>query len=390
MPKDPVIMPQAPLQAPLQAARCRPHHRRLVLRVLFDGRQLEDNDQTLAACGIGPDDTVRIVFRLRGYGPTAVYPGQAIGTHAYVGHRALVIEASRSVRAVEELRDVEDVEQHVLDARPFVVRGPDAARMDARFAEVVGKVSSLEQWAASPQGDHRCLASVLHAGQRSGPPFDARPVTVKEYVSQHANVPEPALYLEQLPVGEHPVLREWLAGSPDELPPVPFGLAPVSYAHCIFAGGPGITTTLHYDRNHQRGEGPSSVDNLFTQCSGSKKVVLWRPCDHGALYPRGEPLPERAMRPGSEGSQAATREEDRDRAPLSESPHVSRICDVELAAGIPEAMSAWPGFAEAHARRLEVILEPGDVLYIPRWWWHKTTSLAAGTAINCWFIFNEN
>jgi hypothetical protein len=85
------------------------------------------------------------------------------------------------------------------------------------------------------------------------------------------------------------------------------------------------------------------------------------------------------------GWQAATSPEDLQREKLMESPHVSRIFDLERAS--TKFRGDWPGFEEAHRRHLSVELGPGDALYIPCWWLHKTYSLEAGTVINWWFAW---
>ena len=37
----------------------------------------------------------------------------------------------------------------------------------------------------------------------------------------------------------------------------------------------------------------------------------------------------------------------------------------------------FPRFAEAERNALGVVLEPGDVIYIPNMWWHQVESLSA-------------
>jgi hypothetical protein len=46
---------------------------------------------------------------------------------------------------------------------------------------------------------------------------------------------------------------------------------------------------------------------------------------------------------------------------------------------------AFPLFAEAAARGFSVELGAGDALLIPRWWWHQSSALSDGQALNWWF-----
>merc|ERR1712066_1165680 len=48
-------------------------------------------------------------------------------------------------------------------------------------------------------------------------------------------------------------------------------------------------------------------------------------------------------------------------------------------------LAAWPRFARAWAKRIELELTAGDGLLIPSWWWHCTVALDDNAAINWWF-----
>ena len=311
------------------------------------------------------------------------------------------------------------INQSIAQGLPFLVR--QAASFDSNLARLVPQVASRQQWCAGETGRLVVATSQLHPGGRSGPPFNARPMTIRQFFASHyaaggtqtapaagngasssaaagaaaaagdgpgpgteaGSGAAPRFYLQQVPVCDNAVLRAWLGNTS-----VPFGCQPDAYACSVFAGARGITTSLHYDRQHFA-QGLTSMDNFFVQCSGTKRFELWRPADHAAMYPRGEPLPPGALAPGAQGWRAATSPEDLRPEALRESPHVSRICDLEEAAraAADGGAPAWPGFAAAHARRYTVTLGPGDALYIPRWWWHKTTALSEGTAMNWWFLF---
>ena len=46
----------------------------------------------------------------------------------------------------------------------------------------------------------------------------------------------------------------------------------------------------------------------------------------------------------------------------------------------------FPKFAEAERNALVVVLEPGDVIYIPNMWWHQVESLSAiNGLVNFWW-----
>ncbi len=352
---------------------------------LFDqGRRLVDHE-TLADGGVREGAVLAVRFRREGaFGPEKMFRLRGLGG-ALAGDsarpRAAVARASRTVDQIRRLLDFDAtraVPQLVMEGLPFVIPCHPAVMVDPRFAQVIMKVAHLDMQAAGPTGDTEVPVSVLHAGRRACLPFESVTMTLKEFVDRHMNVPEPTLHLHDVPVWDDAALRDWLGP-----PHVPFELRPHAFTHTISAGGAGITTSLHFSQ-HLEKPPPFAVDHLYAQCSGRTKVVLWRPCDHAALYPRGEHLP---YRPDVEGWRAAAHREDLNALPLTDSPHVSRIGDLDMAAGAPSDRSAWPGFAEAHARRFEIVLEPGDILYIPRWWWHTRTSITAGTALSVWLVF---
>ena len=43
---------------------------------------------------------------------------------------------------------------------------------------------------------------------------------------------------------------------------------------------------------------------------------------------------------------------------------------------------SYPLFAEAQA--IEVTLEPGDILYVPKHWWHFVEALDTSLSVNVW------
>lgn len=104
--------------------------------------------------------------------------------------------------------------------------------------------------------------------------------------------------------------------------------------------GPGQVSPLHYD----------AQNNLLLQLKGRKRVLLFAPEELSNLYPYGA---------------------------LSRTPHVSRINLTR------DDQSRYPKFAQARCG--EVWLEPGDMLYIPLFWWHGVFGYDTNMSINFWY-----
>jgi len=101
----------------------------------------------------------------------------------------------------------------------------------------------------------------------------------------------------------------------------------------LWLGPSGHTEPLHYDVGH----------GTLMQLHGAKRVILFPPTEAANLYPfpQGGPIP----------------------------PHFSRI-DTDR----PD-FSTFPRYREALTRRVELILNHGEVLFIPSKWWHEVTAL---------------
>jgi hypothetical protein len=104
--------------------------------------------------------------------------------------------------------------------------------------------------------------------------------------------------------------------------------------------GRGSATALHFELQ----------DNLFCLCSGEKEFLLFPPTDTPFLYPR---------------------------SPFSGMPHVSRV-DMRPGA---EAHFPWV----AHARPHRCLLRGGDVLLVPRLWWHATMTNEPSIGLGYWW-----
>ncbi|MEM6613078.1 MAG: cupin-like domain-containing protein [Cyanobacteria bacterium P01_C01_bin.72] len=105
-------------------------------------------------------------------------------------------------------------------------------------------------------------------------------------------------------------------------------------------GCSGINTHLHFDDEH----------NIFAQIRGRKKLLLFPPTNYLAFYP---PLKEKG-------------------AMLHFSKVNPRQPDFEL----------FPDFP--HQEQQEIILEAGEMLYIPPFWWHWVIGIDETISLSFW------
>ncbi|MDZ8135359.1 MAG: cupin-like domain-containing protein [Nostoc sp. DedQUE04] len=109
----------------------------------------------------------------------------------------------------------------------------------------------------------------------------------------------------------------------------------------LWFGSFGKTTTLHFDEIH----------NIFAQIRGRKRVILFPPSNYLSFYP---PL-------GESGSY----------------PHFSKINPL-----IPN-LELFPKFPWQD--KIEVILNAGEMLYIPPLWWHHVTGVDENISLSFWY-----
>jgi hypothetical protein len=99
----------------------------------------------------------------------------------------------------------------------------------------------------------------------------------------------------------------------------------------LFASPRGLVTRLHYDH----------FDNIYFQLAGRKRVLLFHPLDAAGLlpFPVNHPLDQRSR------------------------VHLDALPAADDSRGWARVASAFPRLRETEA--LEVVLAPGDVLFIP-------------------------
>jgi Cupin-like domain len=108
----------------------------------------------------------------------------------------------------------------------------------------------------------------------------------------------------------------------------------------MWMGSTGNVTKAHYDME----------DNLNVQLRGRKEIILFPSTQFDELYPR------------------------------SAWDYMSNFSRVEIET--PD-LSRYPRFSRATAFR--AILEPGDFIYIPIYWWHQFRTLEASFNVNFWW-----
>ena len=112
----------------------------------------------------------------------------------------------------------------------------------------------------------------------------------------------------------------------------------------IWVGSGGHIVDLHYDQMH----------NFITMFSGKKRITLFPPSALPWMYPA--PLHRKV------GG-----------VPRS----MVKLLDLDIA--------RYPNFPTALEQAQQVVLEAGDVLYIPPLWWHCVESFGFNLMINSWY-----
>ena len=112
------------------------------------------------------------------------------------------------------------------------------------------------------------------------------------------------------------------------------------YSQMVWMGPAGTVTPCHIDPYH----------NLLAQIQGSKRVLLFPPDATPCLYPSTDPL----------------------------QPNTSQV-DVES----PD-LAQFPAFGDVAP--VEALVGEGDVLFIPRKWWHHVRSLTRSTSLSFWWL----
>lgn len=185
-------------------------------------------------------------------------------------------------------------------------------------------------------GDRRVPAAVI-----AGSTLEHHPSTGIPYVEV-----ELGAYVRELTSGSPPsryvtfALEEHLSELVHDLRPFPYARGARWSRRRIWLAPPSAASPLHQDL----------PENLYAQLHGSKRFWLFAPTESRRMY----------------------------RFPLTSSlPNFGRV-DAEH----PD-LARFPAFGGACG--VEVVLEPGDVLYLPSLWWHQTRGIGTSLAMNLWW-----
>jgi lysine-specific demethylase 8 len=237
----------------------------------------------------------------------------------------------REDRAVPiiEPPDVASFRKEYLEAdRPVILRG------------LVERWPAAERWSFDDLrarfGDRRVPtagvdAGLLRYGASSG--IDYRALEVRSVLDAIESGERPSWYITVDPRRYFPELME-------EVEAPPYCDAALWRASRFWAGGGGTTTPLHREL----------TPNFLALVRGRKEVILFSRDDSRNLYAH---------------------------RPWSGVPHFSRID--------PRApdLAQFPRARAATAHR--AFLEPGDMLFIPRLWWHAVQTTGSSMAVNFWW-----
>jgi hypothetical protein len=244
--------------------------------------------------------------------------------------------------AVITAPSVQDFGALVAAEQPVVVRG----LVDAWPALAAGRQSPAALNAYLKAMDTGALVPVMEAPARTGGRFgygaDLREFafskrqaglgeTLDRIAALMGDPDAPFVAIQMLPLASH--LPAFVAQNPP-----PLGLDRVMPR--LWIGGP-VRTQTHNDRDH----------NLACVIAGRRRFVLFPPTQVANLYV----------------------------GPLDNPPPLSLVD--------PEApdLARFPRYRHAHAAAQAAWLEPGDALFLPKYWWHHVTSLDPYNAMVNWW-----
>lgn len=219
----------------------------------------------------------------------------------------------------------EFVREFVRQSRPVVLTG-----LLERWPARAWSVDTIDRdWGSCTVAKLPARDGVLDIGEQQTPVFQQ--IRLSEHVAAMRRGPGCTSYLS-VPLTRMPA--SFRAG----LSTLPYCEGARHLRSRFWLGAAGTVTPLHQDLPH----------NLSAQLFGRKRWLL---------YPPGAPVYRNT--------------------PWSRAPNFARVD--------PERPDLVRFPRSASARPLGCVLSPGEVLFIPRLWWHHVRSLDDNAAINFWF-----
>ncbi|PDH67125.1 MAG: transcriptional regulator [Sphingomonadaceae bacterium MED-G03] len=223
--------------------------------------------------------------------------------------------------------------------RPFVIRGVGQDWPIVRASVAEGEEAALEQLQRFDGGGSAeyfigaaSLGGRYHYGDRAGgynfERHQGRTYAALDQIAQNAREGSETCYLGSLPADAY------FPGFAEDNGCV---LVPSTARPRLWVGN-ASTVACHYD----------GFDNLAIAVAGQRRFTLYPPDAIGDLY-------------------------------IGPIDHTLSGQPVSLAAGTSGMEECYPRFKAANARVLQVELEPGDALYLPKLWWH---AVEARSSIN--------
>jgi hypothetical protein len=216
------------------------------------------------------------------------------------------------------------------------------------FKHGVAQWPALARWSPdylrSKVGGERVRVSVSRTGEFRYQPDGSAMSPDDQYVIDDVLFDDVATWIAQEAPGA-PKYYVTKFGFSEALPQallgdLSFPDAPDMLRPTLWFGSAGTSSPLHFD----------APDNLHCQIWGSKQWVLFAPDDSAYLYS----YPERTK--------------------------YTHLSQVDL---LHPDLERFPLYARATP--IEVELEPGDVIFVPAFWWHFVRSLSISISINRWW-----
>jgi len=221
-------------------------------------------------------------------------------------------------------------------ARPVLLRGLVADWPAVRCADLHGYLRRFERVLPTEAffGKPEIGGKYYYNPDLTGFNFERRPLSFPNALAAIFDRGEESVYLGSVPADDY------LPGFSAENP---MALAPQA-APRLWIGHPSNVSS-HYD----------TYDNLVCCIAGTRKFTLYAPDCVGKLYV----------------------------GPID---NTMAGQPVSLAASLPADPGRFPLFEEIRDSAIEIELQPGDALYLPKLWWHQVRSTAPVNAmINYWW-----